>query len=60
MEQYDPLIRDLIIDYREMKPLPGLIPKYKTYKDVNGEEIDWTDLEVQERVYKEVNTSVKH
>jgi hypothetical protein len=54
MEQSSQLIRDLLIDYREMRPLPGLLPKYKAYKNVNTDPIDWTDVEMQERVYNEV------
>jgi predicted nicotinamide N-methyase len=54
MEQYSQLIRDLLIDYREMRPLPALLPKYKSYKNVNTDPIDWTDVDVQERVYNEV------
>jgi hypothetical protein len=54
MEQSSQLIRDLLIDYREMRPLPALLPKYKSYKNVNTDPIDWTDVDVQERVYNEV------
>jgi len=55
MEVYQPLLRNLLVDYREMRPLTAIVPKYKSYKSQNGENIDWTEIEVQELVYKQVN-----